>query len=157
MTPGNITGMALIKGLQAIALTDHNTARNCPAASKHAKEYGITFIPGMELTTQEEFHVVCLFPSEVLKAFKRVAHYVERPFPCGHIKIESHGSVLLSLILFLEQPFALCVALCPNLPPPYGDEVNCCQQNKYDHCEQCEVISDEVHTPALERVVIAAS
>lgn len=62
MTPGNITGMALIKGLQAIALTDHNTARNCPAASKHAKEYGITFIPGMELTTQEEFHVVCLFP-----------------------------------------------------------------------------------------------
>lgn len=62
MTPGNIAGMAMIKGLQAIALTDHNSAKNCPALKKHADEYGITFIPGMELTTQEEFHVLCLFP-----------------------------------------------------------------------------------------------
>ena len=61
MTPANIAGMALVNGLQAFALTDHNTAKNCPAAAAHAKEYGLTFLPGMELTTQEEVHVLCLF------------------------------------------------------------------------------------------------
>lgn len=63
MTPANLVGMAFVKGLQAIALTDHNSAKNCPAAAAHAKEYGITFLPGMEVTTQEEVHVVCLFPT----------------------------------------------------------------------------------------------
>lgn len=62
MTPANIAGMAAVKGLDVIALTDHNSCRNCGAAIAAGKEYGITVIPGMELTTQEEVHVVCLFP-----------------------------------------------------------------------------------------------
>ena len=61
MTPANIAGMAFIKGLQAVALTDHNTARNCPAFLSQCAQYGLTAIPGMELTTEEEVHVVCLF------------------------------------------------------------------------------------------------
>ncbi len=61
MTPSNIVGMAAIKGLNVIALTDHNTCLNCPAAIRHGQEYGVTVIPGMELTTSEEVHVVCLF------------------------------------------------------------------------------------------------
>ena len=31
MTPGNIVGMAAIKGLDVIAVTDHNSCKNCPA------------------------------------------------------------------------------------------------------------------------------
>lgn len=31
MTPNNIAGMAALKGLNLLALTDHNTAKNCPA------------------------------------------------------------------------------------------------------------------------------
>ena len=62
-TPGNIVGMAVVKGLQVIALTDHNTCKNCPAFLKIAGDFGITAIPGMELTTAEEVHVVCLFPT----------------------------------------------------------------------------------------------
>lgn len=62
MTPANIAGMAAVKGLDVIALTDHNSCKNCPAIMKHGEEYGITVIPGMELTTAEEVHVVCLFP-----------------------------------------------------------------------------------------------
>ena len=31
MTPANIAGMAALKGLDAVALTDHNPCRNCPA------------------------------------------------------------------------------------------------------------------------------
>ena len=63
MTPANIAGMAAVKGLDVIALTDHNSCRNCPAAMRHAENLGITLIPGMELTTSEEVHVVCLFPT----------------------------------------------------------------------------------------------
>ena len=62
MTPANIAGMAAVKGLDVIALTDHNSCRNCAAAMAAGREYGVTVIPGMELTTQEEVHVVCLFP-----------------------------------------------------------------------------------------------
>jgi len=61
MTPGNIVGMATIKELDVIALTDHNSCRNCPAIMKLAEAYGIIAIPGMELTTAEEVHVLCLF------------------------------------------------------------------------------------------------
>lgn len=61
MTPANIAGMAMLNGLNIVALTDHNSARNCPAFFQHAKKYGIIPIPGMELTTAEDIHVVCLF------------------------------------------------------------------------------------------------
>ncbi|MGN1316571.1 MAG: PHP domain-containing protein [Acutalibacteraceae bacterium] len=61
MTPQNIVNMAKIWGYDVIALTDHNTSKNCPATAKIAEENGITFIPGMELCTAEEVHVVCLF------------------------------------------------------------------------------------------------
>ena len=63
MTPANLVGMAAVKGLDVIALTDHNSCKNCPAAMKHGEEYGVIVIPGMELTTSEEVHVVCLFPT----------------------------------------------------------------------------------------------
>ncbi len=63
MTPANLVGMAAVKGLDVIALTDHNSCRNCPAAMYHGERYGVTVIPGMELTTQEEVHMICLFPS----------------------------------------------------------------------------------------------
>lgn len=61
MTPGNIVGMAMLKGLDVIAITDHNSCKNCQVAMKAGDEYGVLVIPGMELTTMEEVHVVCLF------------------------------------------------------------------------------------------------
>ncbi len=61
MTPGNIAGMAALKGLQIAALTDHNTSRNCPAFLACCKKNGIVGIAGMELTTAEDIHMLCLF------------------------------------------------------------------------------------------------
>ena len=61
MTPNNIAGMAALAGLQIVALTDHNTARNCPAFFAAAKKQGIVPVAGMELTTSEDIHAVCLF------------------------------------------------------------------------------------------------
>ena len=63
MTPNNIVHMALLAGFDMIALTDHNTCGNCPALLTVAREAGLTAVPGMELCTAEEAHVVCLFPA----------------------------------------------------------------------------------------------
>ena len=63
MTPANIAGMATVNGLNIVALTDHNTSKNCPAFFAHAKRYGIVPVAGMELTTSEDIHVICLFPT----------------------------------------------------------------------------------------------
>lgn len=82
MTPSNIVGMSVIKGLDVIAVTDHNSCKNCPAVLAAAEEYGILAIPGMEINTSEEVHAVCLF--EELKAAMEFDAYVyERliPFP----------------------------------------------------------------------------
>lgn len=62
MTPCNIVNMAKLTGLDVIALTDHNSCENCEAAVRAGQETGLTVIPGMELCTAEEIHVVCLFP-----------------------------------------------------------------------------------------------
>ena len=62
-TPASLAGMAAVIGLDVVALTDHNSARNCPAFFKAAEAYGIIPIAGMELTTSEDVHMICLFPT----------------------------------------------------------------------------------------------
>ena len=63
MTPMNMAGMGMLKGLSVMALTDHNTVKNCPAFFKACEGYGIVPIAGMELSTAEDVHMVCLFPT----------------------------------------------------------------------------------------------
>ena len=70
MTPNNIVNMAKLNELDIIAITDHNSCKNCSAAIKVGNEVGVTVVPGMELTTSEDIHVVCLFPDlESAEAF----------------------------------------------------------------------------------------
>lgn len=63
MTPANICGMASIKGLDAIAVTDHNCARNLPYVKEAADAFHLILLPGMEITTREEVHVLGYFPT----------------------------------------------------------------------------------------------
>lgn len=77
MTPGNIVGMAALKGLDVIAVTDHNSCRNCPAVLSLAQQYGVMAVPGMEINTSEEVHAVCLFP-ELEQAMAFDAYVYER-------------------------------------------------------------------------------
>lgn len=63
MTPWNICAMAKLKGLQAIAVTDHNSSRNLPAVQAAAAEHGLALLPGMEIATREEVHLLAYFPS----------------------------------------------------------------------------------------------
>lgn len=63
MTPWNLVGMARVKGLDVIALTDHNTARNTPEAMAAGEAYGVQVIPGMEISSREEVHILGYFSS----------------------------------------------------------------------------------------------
>ncbi|HZK38640.1 MAG TPA: PHP domain-containing protein [Clostridia bacterium] len=77
MTPYNLVNMAKLGGLDIIAVTDHNTCLNCPAAIEAGKKAGITVVAGMELCTSEEVHILCLF-SSLDKAMDFSAYVDER-------------------------------------------------------------------------------
>lgn len=60
MTPNNIVNMSVIKGLDFIAITDHNASLNVKACMEVAKDK-IIVVPGIEVCTAEDIHVICLF------------------------------------------------------------------------------------------------
>jgi len=61
MLPSLIVERALSLGLGCIAITDHNTTANVGAISKCARARNLRVIPGMEVQTREEVHLLCLF------------------------------------------------------------------------------------------------
>lgn len=61
MTPNNIVGMSKLKELDMIAVTDHNTAMHLPAIKAVADVMGLAILPGLELTTREEAHLLAYF------------------------------------------------------------------------------------------------
>lgn len=69
MTPNNIINMARVKGLDAIAITDHNSTKNLKSFTEVAKKNNIICIPGVEVTTREEVHILAYF-NQISKAAK---------------------------------------------------------------------------------------
>jgi 3',5'-nucleoside bisphosphate phosphatase len=68
MTPRKIVAEACTKGLEIIAVTDHNSAENTPGVIRAATETDLYVIPGIEVTTSEEVHILGLF-EEIDQAF----------------------------------------------------------------------------------------
>lgn len=64
MTPNNIVNMAKIKGLDVIAITDHNSVENVAPCIEVGRSVGLIVIPGMELQTKEDVHIICLFRNQ---------------------------------------------------------------------------------------------
>lgn len=60
MTPALAAGLLKLSGYDVAALTDHNAIGNCPAFFRACESYGLTPLAGMELTTAEDIHLVCL-------------------------------------------------------------------------------------------------
>ncbi len=82
MTPNNIAGMAMLKGLDAIAVADHNSARNLPALAKTCAAMGVLLLPAMEITTAEEAHLLAYFPTvEAAVDFSGEIHAFLPPIP----------------------------------------------------------------------------
>lgn len=61
MSPLAIAEVLSQKGVQLAALSDHNSALNCPAFADCCRAKGIAALYGMELQTAEEVHVLALF------------------------------------------------------------------------------------------------
>ncbi|ERP31613.1 PHP domain protein [Chitinivibrio alkaliphilus ACht1] len=74
MGPRDIVAQACERNLTHLALTDHNSTRNCVVMAELCAEAGLVFFPGMEVTTSEEIHVLLYFPSvaEALRAGKEI-------------------------------------------------------------------------------------
>jgi predicted metal-dependent phosphoesterase TrpH len=81
MTPPAIVQAALGAGLDMIAVTDHNAAGNIAAVQRAADAAGgsLTVLPGMEITSVEEVHVLGLFPD--LRAAESVAGLLRTLLP----------------------------------------------------------------------------
>ena len=93
MTPYNLVNMAKILGMDAIALTDHNTAQNCRAAINVGEKIGLTVIPGMEVCNSEEVHVVCLFDD--VKNAEDFSEYVLSTVPPVKNRSEIFGDQII--------------------------------------------------------------
>lgn len=63
MTPRAVVEQSVEKRLDIIAVTDHNTAENAGAAMEKGRAMGLTVLPGMEICSVEEAHVIALFDS----------------------------------------------------------------------------------------------
>ena len=61
MTPRNIIRHAQSAGIDIVAITDHNAGDNVAAALRAAAGTTVTVLPGMELQTREEVHLLALF------------------------------------------------------------------------------------------------
>lgn len=93
MTPNNIVNMAKIKGLDAIAITDHNSCENVRACIEVGKAIDVIVIPGMELQTKEEIHLICLFKD--LNSAQEFQKYVYKRLPSIENVVELFGQQLL--------------------------------------------------------------
>ncbi len=79
MLPPLIVQEALDHGIQIIAITDHNASANIAAVQQAALGTGLIVLPGMELQTQEEIHVLCLF--DTLEQITNLQKTVDRLLP----------------------------------------------------------------------------
>jgi predicted metal-dependent phosphoesterase TrpH len=61
MSPKGIAEQAKIKEIDILGICDHNSSENVPALIKAAQKYEIVVLPGMEVTSQEEVHILALF------------------------------------------------------------------------------------------------
>ncbi|MHC1787508.1 MAG: PHP domain-containing protein [Christensenellales bacterium] len=116
MTPGNICMMARLNGLQAIAVTDHQSAGNLRALAGCAGREGLLLLPGLEICTREELHLLAYFEglaqAEAMGAWcrERLPARANRPDYFGHQWLMDEDDRVRS-----EEPLMLILALTAGL------------------------------------------
>lgn len=79
MIPPLIVEEALDRGINLIAITDHNASENIPAVIEAARNSSLKVLPGIEVQTSEEVHVICLF--DTLEQVSTVQHVIDQRLP----------------------------------------------------------------------------
>jgi predicted metal-dependent phosphoesterase TrpH len=116
MTPHNIARMAQLKGLQLISVTDHNSLKQQQVMAEIAHAYGLTYLYGVELQSQEEVHILGYFSTE--KAALAMQHWIEdhqikvknRPNYFGEQVLYNHQDEVID-----DEPVALIFSLNASL------------------------------------------
>ena len=93
MQPPLIINAAKKLGINLIAITDHNASANIESVQKAALNYDITVLPGMELQTKEEVHVLCLF--DTLNQMNKFQELVDKKLPKIKNNAEFFGEQLI--------------------------------------------------------------
>ena len=73
MSPKKILASAKEKGIDILGICDHNSSENSLAIMNASKKMNIHIIPGMEVTSLEEVHVLALF-DDIANALKLQEH-----------------------------------------------------------------------------------
>ena len=94
MTPNNIVNMAKLKGLDIVAVTDHNTAKNLKPVLACAKKAGICALAGMEVESAEEIHLLTLFAD--LQSCLKLEEYISKALPNIKNNTSIFGDQLIS-------------------------------------------------------------
>lgn len=97
MTPNNIVNMALLKGLDIIAITDHNSSANIEALVKCGEKRNLIVVPGIEVETKEEIHILCLF--EDVERAVRMGKIIAEALP----KIKNRADILGEQLIINEN------------------------------------------------------
>lgn len=79
MTPNNIANMAMLKNLDIIAITDHNTCMNAESVMKVGERRQMLVVPGLEVESAEEVHIVTLFPD--IESARHMSDIVQKSMP----------------------------------------------------------------------------
>ena len=89
MSPSFIIKQALKSGLKLISITDHNAIKHSLLACQISKKEDIRVLPGVELTSREEVHMLAYFDD--ITALLKLGELVERLLPDLENKPEFFG------------------------------------------------------------------
>ena len=116
MSPHTMLKIAAAKHLNVMALTDHNSSLNCPTFAKLCPRFGIIPIFGMEATTSEEIHALCLFTSlEASLAFSEYAYSILTPFlnnpdkAGDQVYVDEDDNIAGEVEYYLTNPLSLSI------------------------------------------------
>jgi len=93
MSPATIVKRVKACGVDIIGICDHNSAENAPAALEAARRHGVHVLPGMEVTSSEEVHVLALF--DALGPVQQLQEIVYRHLP-GENDEEAFGMQVIA-------------------------------------------------------------
>jgi hypothetical protein len=122
-----LADIAAGRGIGVLALTDHNSSLNCPAFAKACPPRGIIPIYGMEASTSEEIHVLCLFTSlDASLSFSKYAYGILVPFlndpekTGDQVYVDEEDNIEGEVELYLTNPLDLSVDAIGPKAAEYG-------------------------------------
>ena len=114
MSPDRIVNLALERGLDIIAITDHNSTRQCAMVKKHAEGTNLMVINGCEVNSREEVHAICLFEDDYTRdKFQRfldqyLPEVPNRPDYDGHqLLVDQQNQITSEFPNYLGNPLSI--------------------------------------------------